>query len=90
MEDSIGSNYLARQSILFEGEWKNLFPVGAGFADTKFESYPGAVVVSVYQGDSEVLHFATPEKITLHPLRTDRLTYSYSSEYNNFYKNILK
>ena len=65
-------------------------PVSAGFANTKFESDPGAVNVSVYQDGSEVVQFATPEKITLHPFRTDRLTYSYSSEYDSFYKEIFK
>jgi hypothetical protein len=65
-------------------------PVAAGFSDSKFVSVPGSVNVSVYQDESEVLHFVTPEQITLHPFRTDRLTYSYSSEYDEFYKPLLK
>lgn len=64
-------------------------PVNAGFTDTKFSQQAGPVEVSVYRKGSRVLHFTTPGKITLHPFRTDRLTYSYSSEFARFYEPIL-
>jgi hypothetical protein len=63
--------------------------VGAGFSDMKFNSEPGSVQVSLYREGSRVIHFNTPEKITIHPYRTDRLTYSYSSEFSNFYGPLL-
>jgi hypothetical protein len=56
-------------------------PVGAGFQSTRFASQPGVVNVSVGQ-----VHFTTPAQITTHPIRTDRLTYSYSSEHDAFYQ----
>jgi hypothetical protein len=64
--------------------------VAAGFTDTKFGSDPGHVRVTVIRDEFPVLHFTTPEKITLHPLRTDLLTYSYSSEHYTFYQPLLK
>ncbi|MHA4811144.1 hypothetical protein ACX0G9_23760 [Flavitalea flava] len=64
-------------------------PVPAGFSATRFSQEEGAVEVSVYRDKKTVLHFYTPEKITLHPFRTDRLTYSYSSLYEDFYQPIV-
>jgi hypothetical protein len=34
------------------------------------------------------LHFSTPEGITDNPFRTDRITYTFSSEFDNFYNNL--
>jgi hypothetical protein len=63
--------------------------VDAGFGDTKFNQEAGPVKVSVNRGGETVLQFTTPQKITLHPYRTDRLTYSYSSEFDQFYEPLL-
>lgn len=63
--------------------------VPAGFSDTRFYQAEGDVTVGVYRNHSAIIRFRTPEKITLHPYRTDRLTYSYSSEFTDFYTPIL-
>jgi hypothetical protein len=61
----------------------------AGFAVTRFAMDPGAVHVTVSREGITVVDFLTPEKITQHPSRTDRLTYSYSSEFSEFYTPLL-
>jgi hypothetical protein len=63
--------------------------VPAGFSVTRYAMNPGPVHVLVRRDGASVLDFITPEKITLHPVRTDRLTYSYSSEFTEFYTPIL-
>jgi hypothetical protein len=60
----------------------------AGLVSTKFKSRPGPVEVSVTDGGKTTVHFTTPEGITDHPYRTDRLTYTYSSEFARFYNNL--
>ena len=88
MEDSIEVITLLKNSSTLTVNGISI-PVTAGFADTKFKSTPGPVEVSVNSGHSRILHFITPEKITNHPYRTDLLTYSYSSEFLNFYEPIM-
>jgi len=55
---------------------------------TKFKMTDGPVNVSVSRNDTITVHFITPEGITSHPYRADRLTYSFSSEFNRFYKDL--
>jgi hypothetical protein len=62
--------------------------VGPGLVSTKFKSQPGPVNVSVSRNGHTTVSFSTPEGITDHPFRTDRITYSYSSEFNRFYKDL--
>jgi len=64
--------------------------VPAGFADSKFPLGEGQVHVAVYRDQAAVINFITPEGITLHPFRTDRLTYAYSNYdlYRPVYTNI--
>jgi Glycosyl hydrolase family 71 len=85
MEDSIEVITLLTQPSILEvnGHTRR---IDAGFRDTKFDQESGSVKVSVYRGGATVLQFTTPQKITLHPYRTDRLTYSYSSEFDQFYE----
>jgi len=62
--------------------------VGTGLVSTKFKMQDGPVSVSVSHDSVTTVQFTTPEGITHHPYRTDRLTYTYSSEFDRFYKNL--
>jgi len=48
----------------------------------------GPVSVAVSRGGKITVKFSTPEGITDHPYRTDRITYTYSSEFDRFYNNL--
>ena len=88
MEDSIEVITLLKKPSILEVNG-NSRHVDAGFRDTKFSQEAGSVKVSVHRDGETVLQFTTPQKITLHPYRTDRLTYSYSSEFDQFYEPLL-
>jgi len=60
----------------------------AGMVSTRFKQSLGPVSVSVSRGGKTTVNFSTPEGITDHPYRADRLTYTYSSEFNRFYKDL--
>ena len=62
--------------------------VTAGMVSTKFKQSVGPVNVSVSRDNITTVHFSTPEGITDHPYRTDRITYTFSSEFNNFYRDL--
>jgi hypothetical protein len=62
--------------------------VPAGLAVTRFEMEPGPVTAEVTRGGEVVAALTTPEWITLGPYRTDRLTYSFSSEFGRLYGQI--
>ncbi|MGH7238122.1 MAG: endo-1,3-alpha-glucanase family glycosylhydrolase, partial [Candidatus Saccharimonadales bacterium] len=62
--------------------------VAAGFVSTKFPMQPGPVKVSVIRDNKVAIHFITPEGITDKPYRSDRLTYTFSSEFADFYGNM--
>jgi hypothetical protein len=62
--------------------------VGAGLVSTKFKSQTGPVKVLVSRNGQTTVHFSTPEGITDHPYRTDRITYTYSSEFDRFYNDL--
>jgi len=62
--------------------------VGAGLISSKFKMQNGPVHVMISRNGKTTVKFTTPEGITDHPYRTDRLTYSYSSEFDRFYKNL--
>ena len=62
--------------------------VAAGMVSTKFKQSVGPVNVSVSRDNITTVHFSTPEGITDHPYRTDRITYTFSSEFNNFYRDL--
>ena len=55
--------------------------VAAGVDVVRVPMEPGPVTVRVSRDGSVVKQFTTPEWITEQPFRTDRLTYSYSSEH---------
>lgn len=64
--------------------------VGPGLVSTKFPMRTGPVGVSVTRNKKITIHFTTPEGITDKPYRSDRITYTFSSEFNYFYKDLYK
>ncbi|MHC4250047.1 MAG: endo-1,3-alpha-glucanase family glycosylhydrolase [Planctomycetota bacterium] len=62
--------------------------VGAGLVETRFPMQPGPVRVRVTRDGRVVLGFTTPEWITCAPYRTDRITFSYSSEHDRIYRQL--
>ena len=60
----------------------------AGLAVRKFAMRPGPVAVSVSRRNRATVHFVTPEGITDRPYRADRITYTFSSEFDAFYKDL--
>ncbi|GAC1371907.1 MAG: hypothetical protein NVSMB30_12070 [Hymenobacter sp.] len=59
--------------------------VPAGLTVRKFAMRNGPVDLSVVRQAALRLHFVTPEGITDRPYRADRITYSFSSEFDTFY-----
>lgn len=66
----------------------NLKTVKEGLSATRFPMKAGPVKVSVERNNKATVEFTTPEGITTKPYRTDRITYSYSSEFEHFYKDL--
>lgn len=62
--------------------------VAAGLFVLKFNQTPGPVNILVNRKGATVLKFTPPVNITDKPVRTDRLTFTYSSETENYYKEI--
>lgn len=62
----------------------------AGLVVSKTRIDKGAVTVSAYRNNQSVLHFTAPEEITDRPYRADRITYTFSSEFDRFYNGIFK
>jgi hypothetical protein len=62
--------------------------VPAGLAVSRFEMRPGPVSARVERAGGVVAQLTTPEWITLHPFRTDRLTYSFSSAFDRIYEQV--
>jgi len=86
-EDSIEVITLlkAKSKLVVNG---HTVPVAAGMVSTKFKDSLGPVNVFVIRNGKITVHFITPEGITDHPYRADRITYTFSSEFNRFYKGI--
>lgn len=59
-----------------------------GITSNHFTHNPGSVDVSVSRNGIETLRFECPEWITGKPYRTDRLTYTFSSEFEHFHQYI--
>ncbi|MEX0745971.1 MAG: endo-1,3-alpha-glucanase family glycosylhydrolase [Phycisphaeraceae bacterium] len=59
--------------------------VPAGLSVTRYPMQPGSVDVEVTRNRATIVSFTTPESITFQPYRTDRLTYSFSSEFQKIY-----
>jgi hypothetical protein len=60
----------------------------AGLSVTKFAMQNGPVTVGVERNNKMGVHFTTPEGITDKPYRSDRITYTFSTEFDNFYKDL--
>ncbi|RZM26494.1 MAG: hypothetical protein EOO88_16785 [Pedobacter sp.] len=59
-----------------------------GFSVLKFPMKTGRVSVNVTRNNQSTVKFTTPEGITAHPYRSDRITYTFSSEFNRFYRDL--
>ncbi|TCC99531.1 endo-1,3-alpha-glucanase family glycosylhydrolase [Pedobacter hiemivivus] len=66
----------------------NIKSVKQGLSVLKFPMKAGSVNVSIVRNNKTTIEFTTPEGITTKPYRADRITYSFSSEFENFYKNL--
>jgi hypothetical protein len=86
-EDSIDVVTILKSKAVLNVNGKSK-PVAAGFASTKFPMQPGAVNLSVNRNNITTIHFTTPEGITNNPYRADRITYTFSSEFDDFYKDL--
>ncbi|WP_170827287.1 endo-1,3-alpha-glucanase family glycosylhydrolase [Arcticibacter eurypsychrophilus] len=62
----------------------------SGLSVFRFPMKTGNVKVSVLRDHHSVLQFLTPEGITDKPYRSDRITYTYSSEFKTFYMDLYK
>ncbi len=60
--------------------------VSAGMTITRYGMELGAVTAVVKRNGQAVASLTTPEWITEHPFRTDRLTYSFSSAFTHYYE----
>lgn len=65
-----------------------MIDVPAGLTVNRFPHQTGPVKVAIMRNGRMIKSFQTPEWITDRPLRTDRLTYSFSTEFQNFHKAI--
>jgi hypothetical protein len=87
VEDSIDViTILKEKSQLSVNE--NTKEVAAGLQSTKFVAKPGVVTISVKRNNVLTEALTCPEWITDKPYRTDRLTYSFSNQYNSFYQTV--
>jgi hypothetical protein len=75
----------SRAALSVNGKTKT---VDAGLVSSRFPMKTGPVKVVVTRNNKITIHFITPEGITNKPYRTDRITYTFSSEFDNFYKNL--
>lgn len=62
--------------------------VPAGLTVNRFPHQAGPVKVAIMRHGKISKSFKTPEWITDQPVRTDRLTYSFSTEFQNFHNDI--
>lgn len=62
--------------------------VNPGVVSTRFEHKPGKVEVSLSSNGIQTINFIAPEWITDKPYRTDRMIYSYCSEFARYHYSI--
>jgi len=62
--------------------------VPAGLTATRFPQETGKISVSINRNDHGIIRFTTPVAITDHPQRTNRLTFSFSNQTQDYYKEI--
>ena len=61
---------------------------GEGLSVLKFPMRAGRVSVNITRNNQRTVKFLTPEGITAFPYRSDRITYTFSSEFDRFYKDL--
>lgn len=64
------------------------FQAGPGLSVHRTPAEPGHVNVKVLRGGVVVIDVTTPEAITLSPFRTDRLTYTFTSNFREVYRDL--
>ncbi len=87
-EDRIELVTLLRKPARCTLNGKSLGMVGQGLRVHSIPSEPGPVRVLVVREGKQVIRFKTPLAISNSPLRTDRLTYSYSSSFEDEYRKL--
>jgi hypothetical protein len=96
-KESIGSNdledYIEVVSILKEAgdifiNGQHSGRVQAGLQSTKLPSEIGEVIVELKRNGITILSLKPPQKITDKPYRTDRLTYMYSTRFDEYFSRI--
>lgn len=87
LEDSIEVVTILKAPASLTLNGKQLW-VKAGYQLNRFPMKEGPVTVSVNRNEQTIIHFSTPEGITYHPYRSDRITYAFSNEFNNFYRDL--
>jgi hypothetical protein len=87
IEDSIEVVTILPSPALLQVNGKTV-SVQQGLQSSKFASRNGPVNVNIIRNGSVTQQFTTPEWITDKPYRTDRITYTYCTEYQNFHRAI--
>lgn len=87
IEDSIEVVTILPQpaQLVVNGETVN---VPAGLNAQRFKSQAGAVSVAIQRNGVVTKSFTTPEAITDNPLRTDRITYTFDTEFDDYFHSI--
>ncbi|MET0637657.1 MAG: endo-1,3-alpha-glucanase family glycosylhydrolase [Chitinophagaceae bacterium] len=67
---------------------KQVKEAGAGLQSTRFTATAGKVRVELKRNGTTVERIECPEWITINPYRTDRITYSFSNQTDEFYKKL--
>lgn len=83
-EDSIDVVTILKEKALVKVNGQSAW-VQQGLNSTKFAAKAGPVNVQVWRAEQLVLNLTAPEWITDHPYRSDRLTYVYSSEDEDYH-----
>ncbi len=86
-EDSIEVVSILKESAQISLNGKSI-EASAGLRSYKFEQKAGRVDVKVTRNQETILDFFGPEWITDKPYRTDRMIYSFSSEFGIFHRDI--
>ena len=88
MEDDIEVVTILKSPAQVFINGKHAGDVQAGIQAVRLPSEPGAVKVEVKRGQKLLFELKPPEQITETPFRTDRLTYMYSSRFDEYFQYI--
>ncbi|MEM9065234.1 MAG: endo-1,3-alpha-glucanase family glycosylhydrolase [Planctomycetota bacterium] len=87
-DDGIDVLVIAQEQSILRVDGLDPQIVPAGVRVLRLPMRPGPVRVSLARGTASVASLVTPEWITQAPYRTDRLTYSFSSEFERYFGEI--